>query len=191
MAGSSFRVKLGRGASKAKKHALRFLGRGIIRSVLEFFLMLLILYFLMGGILTLAFRTDSYWMAVVSDSMKHDGDDWEEYFAYLGYDSSQIENFPFQGGFERGDLLFIQGVYSVSEISAGDVVIMDQGPGYMPLVHRVTRIWEENGAIRFRTKGDGNPKSYAYEVFGAEEVLGKVAFVIPKIGWVALWFQGQ
>lgn len=188
MVGPSFKVKLRRCSSKTKKFLLKFLGQGVVRSVLEFFLMLLIFYFLMSGVLVLAFRTDSYWMAVISDSMKHDGDNWKDYFVAQGVDPSQ---FPIQSGFERGDLLIIQGVYSASEISVGDVVIMDQGPGIIPLVHRVAKIWEENGVVRFRTKGDGNPTSYLFEMFGPGEVLGKVVFIVPKLGHIGLWFQGQ
>ncbi|MDI6643044.1 MAG: hypothetical protein QMD95_03220 [Candidatus Hodarchaeaceae archaeon] len=185
MGGSRFKAKFWRCASKTKKLVLGFLGHGVVRGVLEFFLMLGILYFIMSGALVLAFRTDSYWMAVISNSMKHDGDTWREPFANQGYDTSQ---FPLQGGFERGDLLIIQGVYSVSEIAIGDVVIMDQGPGIIPLAHRVVYIWEENGRASFRTKGDAN---LTYEVFEPEDVLGKVVFVIPKLGHIALWFQGQ
>lgn len=180
-------MKFRRCVSKVKKPARRFLTHGIVRAVLEFFLMLGILYFLMGGILVLAFRTESYWMAVKSNSMKHDGEAWRQYFIDRGYEPSQ---FPFKDGFEKGDLLFIQGVYSVSELAVGDVVIMDQRPrDEIPLVHRLVEIWEENGVARFRTKGDY--KVYEGEVFTSEDVLGRVVFVIPKIGWISLWFQGE
>ena len=188
MAGSKPKAKVRRFASRTKKLMFRFLRHGTVRGVLEFFLILGILYFLMSGIFVLAFRTDSYWMAVISDSMKHDWGGWSQYYTDHGYDPSQ---FPIQSGFERGDLLIIQGVYSVSEVAVGDVVVMDQGPGRDPLVHRLAAILEENGEARFITRGDASWNRNKFEQFEPEDILGKVVFVIPKIGHIALLFQGR
>lgn len=189
----------------------RFFGHTIVKEILGFILLLGIFYFTIAGVLTLVLRTDSFWMAVISNSMTHDGESWREYFEnaterqqlflQAGL-SDQVKNvgaedtstFPIQGGFEKGDLLIIQGVSSVSEIVIGDVLIMDQGPGVIPLVHRVVAIWEENGDARITTKGDANQhiwKSVPDErAIKPEQILGKVVFVIPKIGWISLWFQG-
>ncbi len=207
MGGSNFRVKLWRYAARTKKSLRGFLGHSIVHGVFEFLLMLGILYFLMAGALVLAFRTDSFWMAVYSDSMRHYGDGWRNYFenettrqllfsnAGLSIKNLGAENtstFPIQGGFEKGDLLIIQGVSSPSEIAIGDVLIVDLGPNNMPLVHRVIAIWEENGDVRFTTKGDGNPVLLSDDKFTKpEQIRGKVVFVIPKLGYISLWFRGQ
>lgn len=146
-------------------------------------------YFTFAGIMTLAFRTDSFWMAVISPSMVHDGEGWREYYTDRGYDPSK---FPLQGGFERGDLLIVQGVNSFSEIAVGDVIIVDMGPGVIPLVHRVAAIWEEDGTARIMTKGDANAGTLSVErSIKPEQLLGKVVFVVPKVGFVSLWSQGQ
>ncbi len=168
---------------------LRFLGHIIVRDILGFFLMLGIFYFTMAGILTLTLQTASFWMAVISPSMMHDGEAWCQYYINNGYDPSE---FPIQGGFERGDLIIIQGVGSVSEIAVGDVIIIDLGPGVIPLVHRVVAMWGENGTARLMTKGDANTSVLSIEKsIKPEQILGKVVFVIPKIGYISLWFQGQ
>lgn len=202
MAKPKRRKKISRYASKVKKPILRFLGHAIVRDVLVFLLLLGIFYFAFMGVLTLAFRTDSFWMAVTSDSMKHNGETWRDYYTARGENSYR---FPIQGGFERGDLLIVQGVNSVSEVAIGDVLIIDRGPDATPLTHRVVEMWEENGALVLKTKGDNprtNPISYEYFYEGGrrvqgdypirpERILGKVIFVIPKLGYISLWFSGR
>lgn len=200
MAGHKRRTKTRRRASRTKKTVLKFLLYPIVRDVLFFLLLLGIFYFTFVGILTVACRTDSFWMSVVSGSMKHDGETWREYYTSRGDNSYK---FPIQGGFERGDLLIIQGVNSVSEVAIGDVLIIDRGPDVIPLTHRVVEMWEENGALVLKTKGDANLTSYEYfpgegggRVPGdypirPEQILGKVVFVIPKLGNISLWFQGR
>jgi len=165
------------------------LRRGLLRDFVELVLMLGILYFLFSGAMTLALRTDSYWVAVVSQSMKHDGDAWRQYYTSNGVDPS---GFPIQGGFERGDLLILQGLGSFVDLKVGDVVVLDEGSGVIPLVHRVVSIWFEDGSPRFMTKGDANSTSLLIEKLNRpEQIIGKAIFVIPKLGHVSLWFQGQ
>jgi len=199
MARPKRKSKIRRRASRTKKLMIRFLGRTIVRDTLVFLLLLGIFYFTFMGSLTLIFRTDSFWMGVTSGSMKHNGEVWRDYYTAQGENSYR---FPIQGGFERGDLLIVQGVNSVSEISVGDVLIIDRGAGVTPLTHRVVEIWEENGEVRLRTKGDANPQSYEHFTEGnrivpgdypiePSQILGKVVFVIPKIGYISLWFQGK
>jgi hypothetical protein len=199
MAGPKRRSKIRRYASRTKKLMLRFLGHTIVKDILVFLLLLGIFYFAFIGSLTLVFRTSSFWRAVASDSMKHDGEAWRDYYTAQGDNSYR---FPIQGGFERGDMLIVQGVNSVSEISVGDVLIIDRGPGVTPLTHRVVEIWEENGEVWLKTKGDASTQSYEYfyerniRVSGdypisPNQILGKVVFVIPYIGYIPLWFKGE
>jgi hypothetical protein len=207
--------RLIRGLSRAKGILHRGLTHGTIKWVLEFLLTLGVLYCVFSGVLILLFRTDSYWMAVTSGSMTHEGEDWRAYFEnwsvrspfLANYGLSLAENtrtfdtskFPIQGGFERGDLLIIQGVGSVSDIAVGDVLIIDREPYDISLTHRVLAVWEENGVVRFTVKGDYNPGLvdssrtpwHDDRVVLPEQVAGKVAFVIPKLGNIALWFQGR
>ena len=207
-AGSKLKAKARRHVSKTKKLALRFLRHGTVHWVLELFLLLGMFYFAIAGILTVALRTDSYWMAVISPSMMHEGERWRIYFEnettrreflraggvsnlVKDVDTYDTSKFPIQGGFERGDLLIIQGVSSVSEITTGDVLMIDM-PGTDPLTHRVLAMWEENGKVRFTTKGDHNDYLVPNDrVIEPERVMGKVVFVIPKLGHIALWFRGR
>ncbi len=199
-----------------KRFAARLFGHRIVREVFEFILILGILYFGISGVLVLALRTETFWMAVVSNSMKHGDDSWRIYFDNENVrrvvlekagqlDSAENVNtfdtskFPFQGGFERGDLLIIQGVGSPADVAIGDVVIVDRGPGIIPLVHRVFRIQNDGTEVRFTTKGDNNPyilvdnsRPEMDDVdIHFENIKGKAIFVIPWIGHLSLWWQGS
>ncbi len=188
----------------------------LFKSIMEFVLTVAIFYFVIAGALVVAFRTDSYWLAVISGSMSHEDNSWENYYFDLSLREEVLQkfnipippdaittvdtsNFPIRGGFERGDMLIIQGVSSPSDISIGDVLIINRSPN-IPLTHRVFAKWEENGLVRFTTKGDHNSSfndptqkeliTSDYAIL-PEKVVGKVVFVIPKIGNIALWLQGR
>jgi uncharacterized protein (UPF0248 family) len=169
---------------------LNFLLHPVVRNVLVLLLLLGIFYFSFMGAMTVALRTDSFWMSVISDSMKHNGERWRDYYTARGENSYK---FPVQGGFERGDLLIVQGVSSISEISVGDVLIIHREHD-LPLTHRVVEIREEGGEAIITTKGDANESPSAligdYPI-KPSQILGKVSFVIPKLGFISLWSQGR
>lgn len=189
MAGSRSK-KPRRHARSAKALVCRFLWHQKVHDVLEFLLILGILYFLFTGAVTLVMGTDSFWMGVTSQSMIHEDDySWRQYYVDKGIDTSK---FPIQGGFERGDLLIIQGISSFSNVNIGDIVVLDQGSGVIPLVHRVVAIWNEDGSARFMTKGDANASPLLTEMSNRpEQIIGKVILVVPKLGYISLWFQGK
>jgi len=153
-----------------------------IYEVLSFFLCIGILYFSHQGILMLALDCDTPLMPVISNSMQHHSESWKVPYEQMGYDPSQ---FPFQGGFERGDLLVIKGVDSPSEISVGDVVVYQRVPGTIPVVHRVLSKSEDGQIIIL--KGDANSSPDPSISF--EMVRGKVILAIPNLGWfsISVW----
>lgn len=174
----------------ARKKVGRVLTRyRIVYEILAALLIIGILFFCMKGTLCLALRVEDPYRGVISDSMKHSDNSWQSYFSNLGYDTS---SFPLQGGFERGDLMFVQGVNPLEDIRIGDVIIVDRGSGVIPLVHRVVAITKGDGQFYFTTKGDANPASLSFELYiRPEQIVGRVVFVIPKLGYLSLWFQGQ
>ncbi len=175
---------------KARKKVGRVLTRYVIvYEILAALLIIGILFFCMKGTLCLALRIEDPYRGVISDSMKHSDDSWRNYFSNLGHDTS---NFPLQGGFERGDLMFVQGVNPLEDIRIGDVIIFNTPYKTIPLVHRVIAITNVNGQFMFTTKGDANPSSLSFEQYiRPEQIVGRVVFVIPKLGYLSLWFQGQ
>jgi len=136
----------------------------VVREVLSAILIIAILYFGIQGAIFIILRTDSPMMAVVSDSMKPT--------------------------FERGDLIFVKGVDSPDEIKQGDIIVFQLKGDPETKVHRVVDIENNNGQVRFRTKGDHNPNIDPWKV-SFEEVKGKVIFWIPKLGYLSLWIRGE
>lgn len=184
------KAKIWRKVTKKGRGAKRWMKRH--RIVYEIIVSLLIVggvYFGVRGSLSLALRTNDPYRAVTSGSMNHGDDSWRNYFTDRGYDTS---NFPIQGGFERGDLLFIEGVNPLMDVKVGDVVIFDVLGQSIPIVHRVVAINNSDGGIYFTTKGDNNPSILPLESYiEPAQIRGRVVFVIPKIGYLSLWWQGQ
>ena len=179
------------------------------REIVETVIVVIAFYFIFVGALTVLFNTSSYWMGVVSNSMSHEGGpNWRTYFEdksmrellltseglyhVLAQDlhTYDTRRFPLQDGFSKGDLIIVRGVNSVSEISVGDVIIIER-ENKIPLTHRVFAVWEEDGKIRFVTKGDHNSYLISDDLrVSPEQIIGKVVYVIPELGNLFLWFQG-
>jgi signal peptidase len=136
----------------------------VVREVLSAILIIAILYFGIQGTTFIIMRTDSPMMAVVSNSM-----------------------YP---TFERGDLIFVKGVDSPDEIKRGDIIVFQLDGDPETKVHRVVEIENNDGQLRFRTKGDHNPNIDPWNV-SFEEVKGRVLFWIPKLGYLSLWIRGE
>lgn len=84
------------------------------------------------------------------------------------------------------DVLVVQGNNPFEEIQKGDIIVFNRPSGHdRVIVHRVAEILDENPRV-IRTKGDANPASIPGTDFPItkEEYIGKVAYVIPQIGYV-------
>jgi len=84
------------------------------------------------------------------------------------------------------DVLVVDGKVPFEDIGIGDIIVFDRPNGHdRVIVHRVVaELAEEPKTIR--TKGDANPVSIPgtdYPIT-AEEYIGKVAYVIPQVGYV-------
>ncbi len=84
------------------------------------------------------------------------------------------------------DVLVVQGNDPFSSVQVGDVIVFDRPSGQdRVIVHRVAAITDEDPRT-IRTKGDANPTSIPGTDFPIteEEYIGKVAYVIPQVGYV-------
>jgi signal peptidase I len=129
------------------------------REVLSAILIIGILYFGIQGAMFIIFRTDSPMLAVRSNSMKPT--------------------------FERGDMLVLKGVDSISELKVHDIIVYQDTSG-KEIVHRVVNISPGN---MITTRGDANPTDDPPITF--QQVRGKVLFWIPKLGYISLWIRGE
>jgi signal peptidase len=90
---------------------------------------------------------------------------------------------------DKGDLIILQ-YRNADTIEVDDVIAFsdsENGENNV-LVHRVTEIIDENGALFFRTKGDANAKEDKMLV-SAEKIVGVYQIKIKKAGNVAMFMQ--
>jgi signal peptidase I len=133
--------------------------------------------------LALATGTNMPIVAVVSDSMYHEVNDFngwwnsrQSFYDEISITKGQFENFPMRNGLSRGDLLFV----TKSNPKIGDIIIYDRiGAGYT-IVHRVVKM----EGSEYITKGDNNFKQDP--PVSKSQVRGKVEFAIPLLGFPRL-----
>lgn len=84
------------------------------------------------------------------------------------------------------DVLIVQGHVSFDDIKVGDIIVFNRPSGHdKVIVHRVASIINDEPKT-IRTKGDANSASIPGTDFPImkEEYIGKVAYVIPQVGYV-------
>jgi signal peptidase I len=84
------------------------------------------------------------------------------------------------------DVLVVQGNDPFESVKIGDVIVFNRPQGQdRVIVHRVAAVLNED-PYTIRTKGDANPASIPGTDFPIteEEYIGKVAYVIPQVGYV-------
>ncbi|QLH84145.1 signal peptidase I [Halosimplex pelagicum] len=84
-----------------------------------------------------------------------------------------------------GSVVYVNDV-SASAISTDDVITFQRGSERV--THRVVAVVEENGERRFRTKGDANEDPDP-ELVSASEIVGRVSFHVPYVGYVVTFAQ--
>ncbi len=138
-------------------------------------------------------------MAIVeSCSMYHQGDifsndaEWwgrhGDKYPSISIDETEFSYFPFQNGFNKGDILFIVKA-NPEKLELGDVIVFDAGRNN-PLIHRIISIDYENGVYVFSTMGDNNWGQLDVEKeISEDQLVGKAVFkIVPFIGWGKLMF---
>ena len=84
------------------------------------------------------------------------------------------------------DVLVVQGNDPFESVKVGDIIVFDRPSDHdRVIVHRVVELTRED-PFTIRTKGDANPASIPGTDFPitGEEFIGKVAYVIPQIGYI-------
>jgi signal peptidase I len=87
---------------------------------------------------------------------------------------------------QKGDAVFVTEKYK--EYSLNDIVTFsfDQNRQSETITHRIVRIRRKEDIAYYQTQGDNNPIPDAQEIT-KENIVGKVTFVIPKIGNLVLF----
>ena len=125
--------------------------------------------------------------------------DFDKYWNFCGewYEENEItkdefSRFPLKNGFKKGDIVIVYGRFKPK---IGDIVIFKANPESLaprPIVHRIVKI----DANIIQTKGDHNEKQLSKDnnylktdetkIF-EEQIIGKVVFKIPYLGWFKIW----
>jgi hypothetical protein len=124
---------------------------------------------------------------------------FDEYWELCGtwYETHNITQeafslFPLKNGFKKGDIVVVWGRFIPR---VGDIIIFKPNEGSRaprPIVHRIVAI--NNGIIE--TKGDHNAEQLtsSNNIFGTDEtsitqeqIIGKVIFKIPYLGWLKIF----
>ena len=144
----------------------------IVNVILAFVLIKFIVYPGLGLIV----GTNYPIVAVISGSMEHDGsfDNWwespaacqqelctqEKFYNLYGISKSEFEEFKFNHGFNKGDIIFLR---NVKDSEIGDVLVFMSPYKPEPIIHRIIKISvEDNGKI-YLTKGDHNLATGKYD----------------------------
>ncbi len=161
----------------------------LVNLVLAFVLVKFILYPGIG----LTLGTEFPIVAVVSNSMEHDGKDFDSWwdskggwYEDKGITKNDFEKYKFVNGFNKGDIMVLKGV-EPKDINTGDVLVYEIAKNRNPIIHRVVDI-DDDGSYTFVTKGDRNSKQD--KPVGEEQIerTGRAVFRLPFLGWVKIWF---
>ncbi|MGF3585338.1 MAG: signal peptidase I [Thermoplasmatota archaeon] len=103
-------------------------------------------------------------------------------FGYLGVQPTVIYSGSMRPALDVGDVVIISKV-PIDDIQEGDII--QYRTENVPIVHRVYEISGKSDKKVFITKGDANDAPDSDPIL-AENVMGKVIFNLPKIGWITI-----
>jgi len=156
----------------------------IVNVVLAFIIVKFLLFPGLGFVL----GTSHPVVAVVSESMNHQGsfDNWWErqgkWYINKEITKEEFRTWPMKNGFSKGDIIFLKGKES---FEVGDIVVFT-GNSDNPIIHRIVA---RNGDI-YQTKGDANSdssESLGETNISKERIIGKALFRVPYLGWIKVW----
>ena len=129
-------------------------------------------------------------VAVVSNSMAHNAQPFDEWWEKnkAWYEEQQISkeefiSFTIKNGFNRGDIMILIGA---KEPKIGDIIVYrkENSPD-PPIIHGVVKVTD----TFVQTKGDNVPIVQGFEQkIPYTSVIGKASIRIPFLGYVKIWF---
>lgn len=179
----------------------------IANLVVAFLLIRFIVYPILGIVLGTSFPI----VAVVSESMQHNlhenqlcgngynefHESFDNYWKICGswYENRNITreeflSFRLKHGFNKGDVIILWRA-SEKNLKVGDILVF-WGSKPQPIIHRLVKIWQEDGETYYQTKGDHNPASssglISEKKISKDRVIGKGIIRIPYLGWLKILF---
>ncbi len=166
------------------------------------FCFIMFVFFPVSGLI---FSSKMPYVVIETGSMIHQWnfDKWWDvqgfFYENISMSKEQFKEFPYKGGLNIGDIIILKGS---SDYKVGDIIVYD-AQQEKPIIHRIIRIrqrcnttepvrdniikTEEVDCYIIQTKGDNNVGQLNFEYnISKEQVIGKAAFMIPKLGYVKL-----
>src|SRR3989344_6081230 len=161
----------------------------ILSWIVNIILALVLVKFIIYPGLGFIFNTTHPLVAVVSGSMEHNKQNFDNWWSKQGswYEQQNIRKevfsrFPFKNGFSKGDIMILTGT---KNLKRGDVIVfIRNGGSQIPVIHRIVEI-QKDGLLVYATKGDNNNDRDPWKV---DAVLGKAVLRIPYLGYVKILF---
>ena len=157
------------------------------KSLHEYFIAINVIVTFLYVIVALVLQANPPVVAIVSCSMSHSNKERIELTHYkwlennLGYSRDYINSFPFKNGFDAGDVGIVK---KEKKYKVGEVIVFLKDNMKAPIIHRIIKINEDG---TYQTKGDNNNAPLEVESsIKNNEIIGKVIFIIPKIGYLKL-----
>ncbi len=105
-------------------------------------------------------------------------------FGYLGTQPTVIYSGSMRPNIDIGDVVLVSEI-EVEEIKVGDIIQFKTEDITLPIIHRVYKIQDTDKGLIFITKGDNNDIPDTNPIY-PEEIMGKVVFNLPKVGWISI-----
>lgn len=102
----------------------------------------------------------------------------------LGYTPYSIASSSMSPTYKKGDLVYTKHI-ELKDLKEGDTIAFVANEELLLITHRVIEIDSDNKLIY--TKGDNNNQADKKAV-KYEDIVGKVEFKIPKIGYISSYF---
>jgi|GEM_PF-970520 len=83
-----------------------------------------------------------------------------------------------------GDLVLLEGLHPGMQVETGDIIAFRVKGMDIPVSHRVIEVLQTGEGPAYRTKGDAEEQADQW-VIPHQDVLGKVIYAIPKLGYLA------
>ena len=166
----------------------------IVNIILAFVLIKFLVYPGLG----LALGTSHPIVAVVSDSMEHNGLSFDEWWSgksdwYLKYNITKqdFNEFKLKNGFNKGDIIILKGT-NPADLKVGEIIVFKVSRPD-PIIHRIVKKWKEDDGYYFQTKGDKNSDSIKGSDLdetrvSEKQLIGKSLFRVPWLGYIKIWF---
>lgn len=106
----------------------------------------------------------------------------------IGFQLNVIASGSMQPVLDVGDIA-VTVQTSIEDIKVGDMIRYRRRGDPAPTIHRVVEISRRGSGVYIVTKGDANAVPDEPMTIPLTEKLGKVVFVVPKVGWASIYLK--